>query len=93
MSYQYSDRSRETEPYALPDVEVFMETASICDVCGLVNFNNAFLGECEDCGADCPEIWPDSWWYAYGQIGCLWDSDPVGPFASEEEALESARDY
>jgi len=31
-------------------------------------------------------------YYAYGFPGCLWDSDPVGPFESYEEALSDARD-
>jgi len=31
-------------------------------------------------------------YYAYGFPGCLWDSDPVGPFDTEEEALEAARE-
>lgn len=31
-------------------------------------------------------------YYAFGFPGCLWDSDPVGPFDTEAEALEAARD-
>jgi hypothetical protein len=34
-----------------------------------------------------------AWWYAYGQVGCLWDGDPSGPFASYDEAAEAAQDY
>lgn len=30
------------------------------------------------------------WWYWYCQPGCLPDSDPIGPFDSEEQAWEDA---
>ena len=33
----------------------------------------------------------NGWFYAYGFPGCLWDSDPIGPFDTEEEALAEAR--
>jgi len=32
------------------------------------------------------------WYYAFGFPGCLWDGEPMGPFASEAEALEDARE-
>ena len=88
MTYLYSDPERETDPHALPDVEVFQCDGWINDYDGSIIFQPPNDGE--------PDLWerfPDAWWYAYGQIGCLWDSDPQGPFASEEEALEHARDY
>lgn len=44
------------------------------------------------------EIWytqkvykESGFYYAYGFPGCLHDSDPVGPFNTEQEALEDAR--
>jgi hypothetical protein len=58
MSYHYSNPTRENDPHALPDVEVFNEGPQ--------------------------------WFYAFGFPGCLWDSDPVGPFGSESEALADA---
>lgn len=71
----YSDPSRETEPHALPDVEVFHHP----DYYDL----NA---ECKD-----PNDWHDhGWYYAYGQPGCLWDSDPMGPYDTAQEAQEAA---
>ncbi len=30
-------------------------------------------------------------YYAFGFPGCLWDSDPVGPFDTEAAALADAR--
>lgn len=73
MTYQYTDASRESDPHALPDVEVFM------------------YGQGEDQRA---MEWFEGvgWYYAFGQIGCLWDSDPTGPFDTEAEALKEARE-
>lgn len=34
---------------------------------------------------------PIGWYYAYGQIGCLWDSSPIGPFDTEAEAIADAQ--
>ena len=31
-------------------------------------------------------------YYAYGFPGCLHDSEPVGPFKTQDEALENARE-
>ena len=32
------------------------------------------------------------WYWASGFPGCLWDSDPIGPFPTEQEAINDARD-
>jgi len=32
------------------------------------------------------------WYWASGFPGCLWDSDPIGPFQTEQEAINDARD-
>ncbi len=91
MTYYYSDPARESEPHALPDVEVFQSKAWIDDIDGTIYFS---LGDIPDeIGRDSLTYWPNSWFYAYGFIGCLWDSEPMGPFASESEALDAARDY
>jgi hypothetical protein len=31
-------------------------------------------------------------YYAYGFPGCLHDSNPIGPFTTEQEALDDARE-
>ena len=85
MSYFYTDPTRETDPHSLPDVEVFHITAS--------EFINAdsdtWLAErMENEAADAVA----GWFYAFGSPGCLWDSEPVGPFDTEEEALEAVRE-
>ena len=39
------------------------------------------------------ELIESGWYYWFCFPGCLPDSDPYGPFDSEEEALEDARNY
>jgi hypothetical protein len=78
MSYFYSDPSRESDPHALPDAEVFYADAGDLD-------------ECFGLGDDDDEPSPAGW-YAYACFpGCLPDGDPCGPFDSEAEAIEEWR--
>ena len=84
----YSDPTRESEPYALPDVEVwnvppddprtrrlYFDTPAMRDA----------LGE------SIPGI--EAGWYWWSCFpGCLPDSEPFGPFNSEAEALADAQD-
>jgi hypothetical protein len=39
------------------------------------------------------EGWAAGWFWAAGSPGCLWDSEPVGPFASSRQALEDADEW
>jgi len=80
MTYHYLDASRESDPHALPDVEVFDEYKG----------RGRFL----DPNDPRPPMWWDGkgFYYAPGSPGCLWDSDPVGPYDSESEALTAARE-
>ncbi len=71
MTQAYSDCSRESDPHALPDVEVFYLFDGIED---------------DDGGSTGP-----GWFYWFCFPGCLPDSDPVGPFASEQEATNDAQ--
>jgi hypothetical protein len=111
----YSDPGRESDPYALPDVEVFHvrmvpHVLYDCGCCG--GFHR--LGYDGDCRSDADrfhsiidyahragvdsnrvarEPVPEPGWYWWPCFpGCLPDSDPVGPFDTEEEALADARD-
>ena len=68
MPYVYSDPSRESETYSLPNVEIF-----------------------EIVEGDESEL-EAGWYYAFGFPGCLWDGEPDGPYASEAEAVEAARE-
>ena len=69
MPYVYSDPTRQADPHALPNVEIFLLTA------------DDFATENEE-----------GWYYQFGFPGCMPDSDPIGPFASYSEALDSARE-
>ena len=64
MAYCYVNPEHESDPYKLPDVEVWY-TQKVYAKSG--------------------------WYYAYGFPGCLHDSDEVGPFDTEQEALDDAR--
>jgi hypothetical protein len=87
MSYYYTDQSRETEPNALPDVEVLLISANDSD------FIDARMESAIDDGGDpMATIEYVGHWYAHGSPGCLWDSDPSGPFDTEAEALSAARE-
>jgi hypothetical protein len=101
MPYHYIDKSRENDPHALADVEVFESAVWILDcVCG--EYEIPSYGEMTDQYADCPYCSDTrrpvriggrmGFWYAFGTPGCLWDSAPVGPFDSEDEALAAARE-
>lgn len=86
----YSDPKRENDPHALPDVEVFhvgpSTPADECPGC---------QAEADDNGpADDQDEHDDSHAGYYWQAcfpGCLPDSDPVGPFPTEAEALADAQ--
>ena len=44
--------------------------------------------------SDQPHDQLEAGWYYWSCFpGCLPDGDPIGPFATEEEALEDAREY
>lgn len=75
MTQVYSDPKRAEDPHALPDVEVF--------------YHDGKSGSPEDQYGDNPLMevgW--YWWSCFP--GCLPDSDPVGPFATEAEAIADA---
>lgn len=66
----YSDPSRASNPYSLPDVEVFD-------------------GADYD-GDDMPLEWGKFYYWSCFP-GCLPDSEPIGPFETETEALADAQ--
>jgi len=73
MTMYYSNRAREQDPHALPDVEVFYAKAGELRL--------------EECGANAPGWY---WWHCFP--GCLPDSEPMGPYDTESDALADARD-
>jgi hypothetical protein len=76
MSQEYSSTERADDPHALPDVEVYEVTQADID-----------SGDWGDLEMTEPGFY---WWSCFP--GCLPDGDPVGPFASYEEALADAQD-
>jgi len=87
MAQHYSDETRAEEPTALPDLETFYVSKgkrgrAECPVC-----SSDDLGS--DPQADHAEHVGWYWWVCFP--GCLPDSEPMGPFASEAEALADAR--
>lgn len=83
MSQHYSDPKRESDPHALPDIEVFYQ--SIAKAAKQRTWE-AQGGEELFYGPSDPGWY---WWACFP--GCLPDSDPIGPFATEAEALADAR--
>jgi hypothetical protein len=79
MSQHYSDPSRADDPRALPDVEVFYDDADIMN-----GHARNFDGNGDPVQA--------GWYYWYCFPGCLPDSDAIGPFATEQEAIEAAQE-
>jgi len=61
----YSNPKRESDPHALPDVEVWFE--------------------------DGERLYELGWYWWTCLPGCLPDSDPVGPFETEADALADAQ--
>jgi hypothetical protein len=88
MSQHYSDPERESDPHALPDLEIFYRTetaiANDARLNGKLDANNPWCdGDGEPLGA--------GWFFWYCFPGRLPDSDPIGPFGSEAEALADAQ--
>lgn len=104
MTQAYSDPERESDPHALPDIEVFQLTATevvqsdedlmyeASKEFPLMHMNSqerekALEWAVEESGATGGWFW----WSCFP--GCLPDSEPFGPFKTEQEALEDARDF
>ena len=79
MTQAYFDPSRESEPTALPDLEVFFRTREENEDDGWIDGD----GDVMEGG------W--YWWACFP--GCLPDGEPCGPFDSEDAALKDARNY
>lgn len=77
MTQAYSDPSRESDPHALPDVEVFYRTARAIVL--------------DDWRHEDGELMGEGWYWWYCLPGCMPDSEPNGPFDTEAEALADAR--
>lgn len=106
MTQAYSDPSRADDPHALPDLEVFQLTAAEVAASPayedeqyefmrrhefrLASMNSRIRDKMLDAMIDELGI-TGGYFYWYCFPGCLPDSDPVGPFATHDEALSYAR--
>ena len=93
MAYQYSTQEREQSPTLLPDFETMELQFGRCPECQQrFPWDGAPVG-CQEPG--CPgDLVSDGWGFFYawldGGLDC-WSSDPIGPFATEAEAIAAAR--
>jgi hypothetical protein len=93
MTQAYSDPTRESDLHSLPDVEVFHQSQQ--------DFIRSEAGSVQRIRLDNErETTPNNfqasaslagwyWWSCFP--GCLPDSDPYGPYDTEEQALEAAQ--
>ena len=79
MAQVYSDPARESDTYALPDVEVFA-LSPLEAAYNLANLDHADEYTLTDAG------W--YWWSCFP--GCLPDGPASGPYATEAEAMSDA---
>lgn len=100
----YSNPERESDPHALQDVEVFELTANevaaldedmVDEYCRRKEFRLAAWNS-RDAQAMLSTMVDEQgitggWFYWYCFPGCLPDSDPIGPFATRQEALDAAQ--
>ncbi len=98
MSQHYSDPDREDSPYSLPDVETFTARYGDCPFCtSTVIEDGSGQFHCEECrdGRTLQGVTPEDiqtgWFYWFCFPGCMPDSEPSGPFETEQDALDDAR--
>lgn len=109
MAQHYSNPKRESDPYALPDVEVWESLVTIirsrCGEFEVSADSEEARGFCPSCGrATCvldidysdssgiERTTRTAWFYWFCFPGCLPDSEAMGPFATEADALADARE-
>ena len=106
MTQHYSNPDRASDPYALPDLEIFQLTAAevaerdedlIYEYMKrhefrLAGMNSRVRQRMLDAMIDEEGI-TGGWFYWYCFPGCMPDSEAVGPFATHAEALADAQDY
>lgn len=100
----YSNPARESDPHALPDVEVFQLTAAEVAAMDedtvyeyskrhefrLCHMNDRTRDAMIDTMIEELGI-TGGWFYQFCFPGCLPDSDPIGPFATADEARKAAQ--
>ncbi len=79
MAQFYSDPTRESDTYALPDARVFHAA-------------EGELWDAENDPAQCDEPSAAGWYFDFCFPGCLPESDPFGPYATEQAAIDACRE-
>lgn len=88
MPYIYSDPKRADDPHAMPDIEVWEVTPDSHLTRPVILETSAMR---EAFGDSLRAVAPGWYWWSCFP-GCLPDSDPIGPFDSEEDAIADAQD-
>jgi hypothetical protein len=105
MSQAYSDPTREDDPHALPNIETFELTAlEVAEMeedliweymrrheYRLASMNGKVREAMLDAIVDEEQITGGWYWWSCFP-GCLPDSEPMGPFQTEAEALADAQE-
>lgn len=86
----YSDPARESDPRALPDIEVFYMDAADFIGTDPATWMADLMLDTTDPQTEAEALTGYYYWACLP--GCLPDSDPVGPFASAADALADAQD-
>ena len=93
MPYIYSDPTRETKTYSLPNIEVFEASYAECPECGdLLMSPDCSMGACHNCHDLIVALESVGWFWQACFPGCLPDGDPIGPFETEADAIADAQD-
>lgn len=100
MPQHYLDPDQAEDPYSLPNIEVWQieDEDEARDMAVTLTLRSDGYRELPDGSLTDPEPDPDlvppvgSWFGWFCFPGCLPDSDPFGPYASEEEAVRELRD-
>jgi len=105
MSQFYSDSSRAPDPFAIPDCEAFQLTA--VEVAAtmedeIYEFSKRREFRLYAMNRRVQETMLDAmveelgitggWFYQYCFPGCLPDSEPIGPYATRQEAIAAAQE-
>jgi len=100
----YSDPTRETDAYALPDVEIWEADVWQLECsrgCGSFEVDGETIEArrpecyCPSCGYNSGAAEKSArraFWYWFCLPGCMPDSEPDGPYETEADALAAARD-
>jgi len=102
----YSDTTREDDPFALPDVEVFQLTAEeaafqdediVYEYSKRHEFRLCFMNsKTREAMVDAmvrEQGISGGWFYWFCLPGCLPEGPAIGPFATKDEALEDSRQF